>query len=241
VKGEVIKFPGFMKLYIEGTDEEESEESKKLPALQKGDRLSSEKFTALQKFSLPPPRYTEASLVKKLEGEGIGRPSTYAPTIQTIQDRGYVVIEAKKLIPTDIAFVVVDFLEQEFSTFMDYGFTAQVEGQFDAISEGKLEWQKMLSDFYTPFHEKIEAALGLEGKFSGERILGKDEGSGKTVLVRMSRFGPVIQIGTGDELAEDEKPRYANLAPGMSLDDVSLDEALAMFSFPKELGEYEGK
>jgi len=119
-------------------------------------------FAGNQKFSLPPPRYTEAALVKKLESEGIGRPSTYAPTIQTIQDRGYVIIESKKLLPTDIAFVVVDYLEQEFEGFMQYSFTAEVESQFDQIADGKLEWTQMLRDFYTPFHASIEEALGTE-------------------------------------------------------------------------------
>ena len=203
--------------------------------------MRSSSFVGLQKFSLPPPRYSEAALVKKLESEGIGRPSTYAPTIQTIQDRGYVILEAKKLLPTDIAFVVVDYLEKEFSTFMQYSFTADVETQFDQIAEGKLDWKKMLGDFYTPFHTSIETALGTEGRFASERILGKDPESGRTVLCRMSRFGPVVQIGAPDELSEEEKPRYANLAPGMSMDDVTLDQSLGLFSFPKDLGIYEEK
>lgn len=203
--------------------------------------MKSENFAGNQKFSLPPPRYTEASLVKKLESEGIGRPSTYAPTIQTIQDRGYVVIEAKKLAPTDIAFVVVDYLEQEFSGFMQYSFTAEVEGQFDQIADGKLEWTKMLGEFYTPFHASIEEALGTEGRFSGERILGIDPTTGRTVLTRMSRFGPVIQIGAPSELAEDEKPRYANLSPGIYIEDVTLEQALGLFSFPKDIGSYEDR
>ncbi len=243
VKGEVIKFPGFMKLYIEGTDDEHDEESdtKKLPLVRKWEEVLSEDFAWNQKFSLPPPRYTEASLVKKLESEWIGRPSTYAPTIQTIQDRGYVVIESKKLIPTDIAFVVVDYLEQEFEGFMQYSFTAEVEGQFDQIADGKLEWTKMLGDFYTPFHASIEEALGTDGRFSGERILGKDPATGRTVLTRMSRFGPVIQIGAPDELAEDEKPRYANLSAGIYIEDVTLEQALTLFSFPKDIGSYEDK
>lgn len=243
IKGEVIKFPWFMKLYIEGTDEEQDEESesKKLPIVKKGDSLTSRDFVGNQKFSLPPPRYTEAALVKKLEWEGIGRPSTYAATIQTIQDRGYVVIESKKLIPTDIAFIVVDYLETEFTNFMQYDFTARVEEEFDQISRGELDWKKMLWDFYTPFHTNIEEALGAEWRFSGERILGKDSSSGRTVLARMSRFGPVVQIGSPSELSEDEKPRYANLAPGMSIDDITLEQALTMFSFPKEIGEYEWK
>jgi DNA topoisomerase-1 len=243
VKGEVIKFPGFMKLYIEGTDDEHDEESdtKKLPLVRKWEEVLSEDFAGNQKFSLPPPRYTEASLVKKLESEWIGRPSTYAPTIQTIQDRGYVVIESKKLLPTDIAFVVVDYLEQEFEGFMQYSFTAEVEGQFDQIADGKLEWTKMLGDFYTPFHASIEEALGTDGRFSGERILGKDPATGRTVLTRMSRFGPVIQIGAPDELAEEEKPRYANLSAGIYIEDVTLEQALTLFSFPKDIGSYEDK
>lgn len=240
-KGEVIQFPGFMQLYVEGTDDEEDEESRKLPALTKGSSVISSSFSGQQKFSLPPPRYTEASLVKKLESEGIGRPSTYAPTIQTIQDRGYVVVEAKKLLPTDIAFVVVDYLEKEFSNFMQYSFTAEVEAQFDRIADGELDWKKMLSDFYTPFHASIDEALGTEGRFASERILGTDEKTGRSVLVRMSRFGPVAQIGTPDELGEDEKPRYANLSPGQSIDDITLEEALGLFGLPKDLGLYEEK
>ncbi len=240
-KGEVIQFPGFMKLYIEGTDDEDDEESRKLPALKKWDIISSSYLSGLQKFSLPPPRYSEAALVKKLESEGIGRPSTYAPTIQTIQDRGYVLIEAKKLLPTDIAFVVVDYLEQEFGNFMQYSFTAEVESQFDKIAEGELNWKKMLGDFYTPFHASIEVALGAEGRFASERILWKDEKTGRSVLVRMSRFGPVAQIGTPDELTEDEKPRYANLSPGQSIDDITLEEALWLFGLPKDIGMYEDK
>lgn len=240
-KGEVIQFPGFMKLYIEWTDDEIEEDSKKLPLLKKGDILNSESFVGLQKFSLPPPRYTEAALVKKLESEWIGRPSTYAPTIQTIQDRGYVIIESKKLLPTDIAFVVIDFLEKDFSEFVNYGFTAKVEWEFDQIAEGKLEWKTMLHNFYEPFHLLVENALGQEGRFSGERILGKDEKSGRTVLVRMSRFGPVAQIGTSDELLEDEKPRYANILPGQSIDDITLEETLSLFSLPKNLWMYNDK
>lgn len=242
-KWEVIKFPGFMKLYIEGTDLEEDEESesKKLPELSEWTTLRSQGATGLQKFSLPPPRYTEASLVKKLESEGIGRPSTYAPTIQTIQDRGYVTIEAKKLHPTDIAFVVTDYLEKEFTSFMQYDFTAKVEQSFDEIAEGKIKWQKMLENFYEPFHASIENALGTDGRFSGERILGKESESGRTVLARMSRYGPVVQIGSPEELSEWEKPRYANLPPGASIDDITLDTAIKLFSFPKHIGTHEGK
>lgn len=240
-KGEVILFPGFMQLYVEGTDDEENEETKKLPLLTTGAIVVAHALSAEQKFSLPPPRYSEASLVKKLESEEIGRPSTYAATIQTIQDRGYVVIESKKLIPTDIAFVVTDYLEKEFSSFMQYDFTARVEAEFDQISRWELDWKKMLSGFYTPFHTSIEAALGTEGRFAWEKILWKDPATGRTVLARMSRFGPVVQIGAQDELSEEEKPRYANLAPGMSIDDITLEESLGLFSFPKDIGSYEDK
>ena len=240
-KGEVIIFPGFMKLYIEGTDDEENEESRKLPLLKEWTTITSHSLTGEQKFTLPPPRYTEAALVKKLESEGIGRPSTYAATIQTIQDRGYVVIESKKLLPTDIAFVVIDYLEKEFTGFMQYDFTAQVEEDFDEISRGELDWKKMLGDFYAPFHKNIESALGTEWRFSGERILWMDTISWRTVIARMSRFGPVVQIGSQEEVQEDEKPRYANLSPGMSIDDITLEEALWLFSFPKEIWDYEEK
>lgn len=241
-KWEVIKFPGFMKLYIEWTDDEnEDSDSKKLPDIADGTILQSEKFVGQQKFSLPPPRYTEASLVKKLENEWIGRPSTYAPTIATIQERWYVVIEAKKLVPTDIAFIVTDYLEQEFAQMMQYSFTAEVEGQFDQIAEWSLAWQEMLGNFYSPFHEAVNSAIWTEGKFSGERILWQDKDTGRTILARMSRFGPVIQIGTTEELDEDEKPKYANLAPWMSIDDITLDEAIWLFSFPKNLWIYEEK
>ena len=242
-KWEVIKFAGFMKLYVEWVDDEKDDDegTKKLPEVKTGENLSSTTWKWEQKFTLPPPRYTEASLVKKLESEWIGRPATYAATIQTIQDRGYVVIESKKLVPTDIAFVVTDYLETEFTNFMQYNFTAKVEEEFDQISRGELEWTKMLGNFYEPFHKNIESALGVEWRFSGERILGKDSSSGRTVLARMSRFGPVVQIGAQDELGEEEKPRYANLSPGMSIDDITLEEAIKLFSFPKEIGEYEWK
>lgn len=243
-KGEVIKFPGFMKLYIEGTDNEgenEDDDNKKLPDIAENTILQSEFINGKQKFTLPPARYTEASLVKKLESEGIGRPSTYAPTIQTIQDRGYVTIESKKLIPLDIAFIVTDYLEQEFSHMMEYSFTAQVEWQFDEIADGKLDWQKMLSDFYDPFHSAINEALGTEGKFSWEKILWTDADTGRTILARMSRFGPVVQIGTTEELWEEEKPKYTNIPVWYSIDTITIEEALSLFSFPKNLWKFEEK
>lgn len=243
-KGEVITFAGFMKLYIEGVDDENAPDpmlQKQLPKVTDGTELPSKNFQGQQKFTLPPARYTEASLVKKLEAEGIGRPSTYAPTIQTIQDRWYVVVESKKLVPTDIAFVVTDYLSEQFPWLMRYDFTAKVEEKFDTIAEGKEDWKKMLASFYEPFHSGIVEAEGSDGKFSGERILGKDEKTGYTILARMSRFGPVIQMGSPDELAEEEKPKYANLSPGLSIDDITFKQALELFKFPKDIGEYEEK
>ncbi len=275
-EGEVLKFDGFLKVYMEGKDEEEGEDTKgMLPPLQEGQVLNAETIEAIQRFPRPPARYTEASLVKKLEELGIGRPSTYAPTISRIMEeaRGYVVkanLEGKerkytaltlkdgaiereerseitgavknRLMPTDMGMIVSDFLLEHFSNIMDYGFTANVEKKLDEIAEGKLDWRKLLEDFYGPFHETVEKTLKEAERASGERILGKDPESGRTLLVRMSRFGrPVLQIGKPDELAEGEKPRYANLAPGQSLESLTFEEALKQFELPKNLGEYEGK
>lgn len=240
-KWEIILFPWFMKLYIEGTDDEweDQEGTMKLPDLKQWDTVESRSIQATQKFSLPPPRYTEAMLVKKLESEGIGRPSTYAPTIQTILDRWYIEKEEKKLKPTDIAFVVTDYLEAQFRDFMQYNFTASVEAEFDAIALGKLKWQEMIDHFYRPFHEKIIAVLDSNERFSGERVLGKDPKTGNTVLVRMSRFGPVVQIGKPDELWDNQKPQYANLPSWSSLETLSFEDAMQQFSLPKFLGIYE--
>lgn len=240
-KGEVIRFPGFMQLYIEGSDtEDEDDENVKLPPLSEGDRVSSKSFSGLQKFTQPPSRYTEAMLIKRLEAEGIGRPATYAPTISTIMDRGYIEKDGKKLKPSDIAFVVTDFLEEHFNTFMQYGFTAEVEEEFDQVSRGELAWQLMLQEFYDPFHAMVVHALGNAERATGERILGKDPKTGKTVLVRMARFGPVVQIGTPDEVPEGEKPQYANLPPNESLETIKIETALTLFGLPKTIGTYEG-
>ncbi len=242
-KWEVIRFPGFMKLYIEWDDNDDTQDEEKaatLPALVKGETASLEWYTTSQKFTQPPARFTEAALVKKLESEWIGRPSTYAPTIQTIQDRGYIEIEAKKLRPTDIAFVVTDFLDKNFSTFMQYNFTAKVENQFDEVARGELMWTQMLSDFYGPFHSTIETMWDAPRE-TGERILGKDPETGMTVLTRMARFGPVVQIGTQDELWEDQKPRYANVPPDQSMETVTLEVALDLFGLPKHIGTFNEK
>ncbi len=274
-EGEVLKFDGFLKVYMEGRDEEEDETKGMLPPLKQGQWLEADYLEAVQRFPRPPARYTEATLVKKLEELGIGRPSTYAPTISRIMEegRGYVIKanrEGKersytvlmlrdgeirteqrtemagavknRLMPTDMGMIVSDFLLEHFDNIMDYGFTANVEQKLDEIAEGKLDWRKLLQDFYGPFHQKVEKTLREADRASGERILGKDPETGRTLLVRMSRFGrPVLQIGKPEELAEGEKPRYANLAPGQTLESLTFEEALKQFELPKKLGEYEGK
>ena len=275
-EGEVLKFDGFLKLYIESTDDDTDEESKDmLPPLVKGQRLDLDVMTATERFTRPSARFTEAGLVKKLEELGIGRPSTYAPTISKIMEtnRGYVVKESREgeergfqiltlknnnitksagkeitgatksmLYPTDMGMIVSDFLDAHFKNIMDYGFTASVEQQFDDIAEGKIEWPKVIDNFYKPFHQGVEKTLAEADRVSGERILGKDPATGRTVLVRMSSLGkPVIQIGTGEELEGKEKPRYANLRGSQNLETLTLAEALEGFALPRTLGDYAGE
>ena len=273
-EGEVLKFDGFLKVYLEGTDDDEEEAKGMLPPMQSGQKLDMDVMTALQRYTRPPARYTEASLVKKLEELGIGRPSTYAPTISKImeENRGYVTKESREgeerrfqiltlknnaisksegkeitgttknvLYPSDMGMIVSDFLDQHFDKIMDYGFTADIERRFDDIADGKVDWTIMIDGFYRPFHETVEKTLKEADRVSGERILGSDPETGRTVLVRMSSLGkPVVQIGTGDELAEKEKPRYANLKSGTTLETVTLQEAIESFALPKTLGEFEG-
>ncbi len=267
--GEVIKFDGFLKVYLEGTDDENDDDKKgMLPAMNIGDLLVAEEIAVTQRFTRPPARYTEASLVKKLEELGIGRPSTYAPTISTIQKRGYVErgekegqernftqfiltnnkveknikseifgADRNKLMPTDIGFVVNDFLIEHFENVLDYNFTAKVEGEFDEIAQGLLEWTKMLEQFYKPFHKTIEHTLEHSERASGERILGTDPASGKPISVRLGKFGPMAQIGSAD----DEEKKYASLQRNQSLSSITLEEALDLFLLPKDLGTYEGE
>lgn len=274
-EGEVMKFDGFLKVYMEGSDDEEDEAAGILPPLKVGEKLRLDLMTATERFTRGPARFTEASLVKKLEELGIGRPSTYAPTISKIMEanRGYVTKESRDgeqrnfsiftlrgteisrttgkeitgaqknvLFPSDMGMIVSDFLDEHFKNIMDYGFTASVEGEFDHIAEGRMEWANMIDRFYKPFHSDVEKTLKEADRASGERILGVDPATGRTVLVRMSSLGkPVVQIGTGEELEKKEKPRYANLPPNKSLENVSLAEALICFQLPRTLGEYQGE
>ncbi len=272
-QGEVLKFDGFLKVYLEGTDddENENEDSSMLPPMKTGDKLNQVEISATQRFTHHPPRYTEASLVKKLEELGIGRPSTYAPTISTVQKRNYVEktdregtprnysyllltkgnikkevktentgAEKSKLFPTDIGMVVNDFLLQYFPVILDFHFTAKVEEEFDEIAEGKLEWTKMLKDFYKPFHKTVEKTLDNSERQSGEKHLGKDPVSGKNVIVRIGRFGPLAQIGETNEKT-GEKPRFAGLRKDQRMETITLEDALLLFKMPRVVGEFEGK
>ena len=269
--GEVVTFDGFLRVYRESYDEEneQEDESRLLPPLTKGEKLERKEILATQRFTQCPPRYTEASLVRKLEELGIGRPSTYAPTISTIQQRGYVekgnsegvkrpydILKLKggkitettktevtgneksKLLPTDTGIVVNDFLMEYFPEIMDYNFTASVEKEFDEVAEGEKEWTGMMDTFYKGFHPLVDKTLHSKTEHRvGERVLGIDPASGKPVSVKIGRFGPVIQIGTADD---EEKPRFAQLAKGLSLETITLEEALEAFKLPRTLGEYEG-
>lgn len=274
-RGEVIKFDGFLKLYIENQDDEtEDEDSAILPPLKQGQPLELKEMSGTERYTRPPSRYTEAGLVKKLEELGIGRPSTYAPTISKImeEDRGYVIkgnlpgVERKyavitlvgdkvteetkteitgaisnRLVPTDMGLLVTDFLNENFSEVMDYNFTADIEKQFDIIAEGDLVWNKMIADFYGPFHQTVEETLDSAARVRGRRDLGVDPATGHTILTQMTRYGPVVQIGTREEVSEDEKPRFASLRPGQSIETITLEEAIELFKLPKTLSEYKGK
>jgi len=275
--GEVLKFDGFLKVYLESKDDDDEETVDQgiLPPVKVGQSLELDNMTAVERFTRPPARFTEAGLVKKLEEEGIGRPSTYAPTISKIMEeaRGYVVkesregverlynvftlsnnkIEKKKdseitgatsnrLYPSDIGMIVSDFLLKHFDEVMDYGFTAEIEKKFDNIADGKHVWSKMLQEFYDPFSDKVEDTLENAERASGERRLGKDPETGNTLLVRVNKFGkPMVQIGIAEELKEDEKPKYANLRQGQSLETINFEEALKLFELPKVVGQFEDK
>ncbi len=264
-KGEVLVFDGFLKVYKEA---EKDGDSKILPPLTIGQDLQLDYMTATERFTRPLPRYTEASLVKKLEELGIGRPSTYAPTIATIQKRKYVISEnrdgkprdynmytlkagsvnkevktettggGKRIYPTDMGILVNDFLVENFGDVLNYSFTAKIEEDFDKIAKGMIEWNKMIDTFYKPFKVEVEKALNEAERVTGEKALGKDPKTGKPIIARLGRFGPMVQIGSPDD---EEKPRYAKLRTPFTLQNVTLEAALEMFKLPKELGEFEEK
>ena len=272
-EGEVLKFEGFIKVYREDVDDEdldgEQHQEGMLPPLKTGQQLPLKEMKAIERFTRPLPRYTEASLVKKLEELGIGRPSTYAPTISTILKRGYVEkrdkegtirnyqvfrlqndkiskqtetentgAEKSKLFPTDLGLVVTDFLKQYFDDIMDYSFTARIEEEFDEVANGKMKWNVMIDDFYNPFKKDVTKTIETAERISGERNLGFDPKTGKAVIARMGRYGPMVQIGKTEE---EEKPKYARLKQNQSIETITLDEALDLFRLPLTLGEHNGQ
>lgn len=271
--GEVLKFDGFLKVYREDKDEDEVNDDDTqegmLPPLTPGQQLPLKEMKATERFTRPLPRYTEASLVKKLEELGIGRPSTYAPTISTILKRGYVEkrdkeglkrdfrvlllkndqlskvteqentgAEKSKLFPSDLGLVVTDFLKQYFDDIMDYGFTAKIEEEFDEVAEGKMKWNKMIDEFYSPFKKDVDNTIETAERIKGERELGTDPESGKPVVARMGRYGPMVQIGSADD---EDKPRFAKIPTGQSIETITYDEAMELFKLQGTFGQFEGK
>jgi len=270
-QGEVMKFDGFLKVYIEDKDDEELVEDASsegiLPPLTVGQALPLKEMKATERFGRPAPRYTEASLVKKLEELGIGRPSTYAPTISTILKRGYVEkrdkegvkrnfrilrlkgdaivketeqentgAEKSKLFPTDLGLVVTDFLSLYFKDVMDYGFTAKIEEEFDEVANGNMKWSSMIDDFYHPFKKDIDSTIENAERIKGERELGVEKETGKKIIARMGRYGPMVQIG---DVNDEEKPRFAKLKSDQSIETITLAEAMELFKLPRNLGQHE--
>lgn len=276
-RGEMVKFDGFLRLYLEGTDDEEEDDDAvadgMLPNLTVGQIIDLKELVATQRFTRHPARFTEAALVKKLEELGIGRPSTYAPTISTIQNRKYVDktelagkereyeiltlkpddnlqqvteteitgAEKNKLIPTDLGLLVTDFLKEHFKQVMDYEFTAKIEEEFDEVADGKKVWNKVLDEFYNPFHEVVEDTLENAETVSGERALGTHPETGLPIIARMGRYGPMVQMGPQQVNDDDPKPKYAKLQAGQSIETITLEESLVLFLLPRELGELEDK
>lgn len=268
-KGEMIKFDGFLKVYMESSDDENEEQDGMLPNLFQGEDVSSKEITATERFSKPKARYTEASLVKRLEELGIGRPSTYASTITTVQNRGYVVkgqsegvkksfvflslkenqvdesvktektgSDKSKLKPTDIGIVVTDFLKANFSDVMDYGFTADVEKEFDDIAKGEKVWNEMIGQFYKGFVKTVNEVADNSESAKGQRLLGQEPGTGENVYVKIGRFGPMAQIG---EVSDEKKPRFASLLADQSISTITLEQSLKLFKLPRNVGEFEGE
>ncbi len=269
-QGEQVVFDGFLKLHLEGKDDEHDveDENQLLPALNENEQLNTIEISATQKFTQKPPRYSEASLVKKLEDLGIGRPSTYAPTITTISQRGYIIkdnregqlreytkitlkngvisnstlaektgVEKNKLFPQDIGILVTDFLGNNFESILDYGFTAKVEEDFDKVAAGKLVWNNLIKDFYSDFHKKVEETLKESVHTNAERVLGTDPASGKKLIVRLGKFGPLVQKGEND----DPDKQFAGLPKGQLIESITLEEAVKLFELPRTVGEYNGK
>jgi DNA topoisomerase I len=235
--GSTLVKPGYIAVYQEGSDDARVDDADHvLPPLQEGDSVSLTQLTASQHFTEPPPRYSEASLVKALEEHGIGRPSTYATIISTLQDREYVEMDNRRFVPTDIGKIVNRFLTHHFHRYVEYGFTAAMEDELDAVSRGEEEWTTPLEKFWKPFiHQvdKIERTVTRE-QVAQARELGKDPATGKPITVRMGRFGPFVQIGTKDD---EEKPRFAGLRPGQKMDAITLADAMELFKLPRTLGE----
>ena len=239
--GSTIRNPGFMRVYTEGRDDARSEDDNKekiLPPMQEGDRVTLEQVRLEQHFTEPPPRFSEASLVKSLEEYGIGRPSTYASIITTLLDREYVELESKRFHPTDVGRVVNRFLTQHFTRYVDYDFTAQLEDTLDEISRGESDWLPLMKSFWESFKEQVDDKMESVSRDEAlqARELGTDPASGKPVSVRMGRYGPFAQIGSRDD---EDKPRFAGLRPGQKMDQLNLEDALELFKLPRELGETE--